>query len=109
MSNTRFWMPVAALCLGMTFAGSLDAAHAQQAGATDPSLFNTGGPGQTNDTRPTLVLPDRAPEAAAARPGDAAVNSGWSSAGGPYTDGRGHAVSSRDGTDGATTARLAQR
>jgi hypothetical protein len=85
MIKTRFLVPAAALGLGMMLAGGLRPADAAQAGATDPSLFNTEGPGAANTSRPTLVLPEREPANAAAHPADSAPNSGWSPVGGPYS------------------------
>ena len=107
MSSKHFWMP-AALALGMMFTGA-GMAHAQQAGATDPSIFNTGGPGATNDSRPTLVLPEVPSARAAAHPGIGALASGWSNVGGPYINSRGRAQATNVSPDDATTGRYARR
>jgi hypothetical protein len=109
MFTSRLSLSLAALSLGILFAGGISTGHAQQAGATDPTLFNTGGPGTTNDTRPTLVLPQRPSATAAAHPGDGAAVSGWSPVGGPYTNSRGRALTSNAATDQAASNRLAQR
>jgi hypothetical protein len=78
---------------GLVAAAGISPAHAQlagQAGATDPTVFNTGGPGQTNSMRPTLVLPQTPDRQAALHPGDGAVAAqgmivGWSNVNGPYS------------------------
>jgi hypothetical protein len=84
MSRLGFWMPTSAL--GLAFASGVSMAHAQQAGAVDPTTFNlqTG-----NQTRPTLVLPEHVPPQVAANTA-AHGSDGWSPAGGPYisADGR---------------------
>jgi hypothetical protein len=89
MSRLGFWMPVAAL--GLALVGGVSVAHAQQAGAVDPSTYNLEGPGASNSTRPTLVLPQHVPAEVAQNPGDPGV-SGWSPVGGPYTASNGRAL-----------------
>jgi hypothetical protein len=93
MSRLGFWMPVAAL--GLALVGGASMAHAQQAGAVDPSTYNLEGPGAANAMRPTLVLPHHVPAEVAQNPGDPA-NAGWSPVGGPYMSANGRALATNE-------------
>jgi hypothetical protein len=105
MSRLMSWMPVAAL--GFALLGGVSVAHAQQAGAIDPSMYNTGGPGATNSTRPTLVLPETVPASVAENHFN--PNNGWSSAGGPYMGPNGQALATNSQPGTAPVPRYAGR
>ncbi len=92
MFRIGVFMSATTLGLGVMVLGGISAAHAQMAGAVDPSYYNTAGPGVSNEIRPTLVLPQHPDVAAAANPGDGAKLAGWSPVGGPYMTASGQAL-----------------
>jgi hypothetical protein len=87
MSRVAFVVPAAALAMGLVAGiSSADARLLGQAGAVDPSTYNTADP--MNGTRPTLVLPRREPQSAT-NPPRITASRGWSALNGPYTSARG--------------------
>lgn len=107
MSRIGFLVSATTFALGTLVVGGMSSAHAQQAGAVDPSYYNTAGPGVVNETRPTLVLPQRANVAAAANPADGAKLAGWSPVGGPYVSASGQALASNQLPGDAPTSQVA--
>lgn len=96
MSRVALSIPLATLCVGLV-AGipAAQAAWFGQAGAVNSSTFNTGDPGATNASRPTLVVPEHVPGRAATDPDRVARQPGWSTLNGPYTSNRGQPLQTR--------------
>jgi hypothetical protein len=111
MSRNKFWM-LPMVALGLTIIGGALPAQARifgQAGAVDPSTYNMSDGSVSNMLRPTLVLPQHASVAAAARPADGAKSTGWSPVNGPYTSAKGKALSSNQLPGDATNTRVVDR
>jgi hypothetical protein len=107
MTRVTFVVPAAALAMGLVAGiSSADARLPGQAGAVDPSTYNTADP--MNGTRPTLVLPQRVPQSAT-NPPRITASRGWSPLNGPYTSTRGRPLAAPELSNDVAPSTIVRR